>query len=194
MAKKLKKINELDFLNDYENNNISIRTLCKVYGISSTRGSGILKRLGSEKYFENYQKYGSKPWNKGLDKSDSRVAAYSRKLSDVRIKTGRRSGYKTVYVDELEKRVKAHDYVWFKNYGSWPDGKNGEQIHHIDGDKDNNHINNLVLTDVSEHSKIHKEYELVYLKLLKMGLLKFDIEKRGVDWNSFTEMVKKLNQ
>ena len=34
--------------------------------------------------------------------------------------------------------------------------KNNEVIHHIDGDKRNNEISNLLLTTRNEHAKIHK--------------------------------------
>jgi len=193
MAKQLKQINELQFLKDYESREVSIRVLCREYGINSARGTDILKRHNSRKYRIKSARHAGHPvWNKGLSKKDPRVAAYSRKLSDVRVKTGVRSGYQTVFCNELNKRVKLHDYIWWQNTGHWPEGKKGEQVHHIDGDKDNNEFDNLLLTNVTEHSTIHKEYEDVFLRLLRLGVLKFDKVKRGVDWKSFDEMVNLL--
>lgn len=195
MAKKLKEINELELVNYYNHNEISVRSLSLRFGINSARVVDILRKHGSEKYKLNSAKHGHEtPWNKGLDKTDPRIAKSLKLMSDARVKTGIRSGYRTIFVEELNRRIKLHDYVWFKNTGYFPNGKNGEQVHHIDGDKNNNTIENLLLTDVSEHSRIHKEYEDVFFKLLKLGFIKFNKEKRGVDWDSFNEMVKKLEQ
>lgn len=195
MAKKIKQINELELVAYYENNDISVRNLSKKYGINSTRAASILKAHNSKKFKINSARHGhEKPWNKGLNKDDPRIAASLKKMSASRVKTGLRGGYETVFAEELGKRIKLHDYVWFKNTGHLPNGSAGEQIHHIDGDKANNNIDNLLLTNVSEHSRIHKEYEEVFIKLLKLGILRFDIEKRGVDWQSFNEMVDKLKK
>jgi hypothetical protein len=195
MAKKPKTINELELVNFYENNNISVRKLSLLYGINSARCAEILKRRKSRKYAVNSARHGHLiPWNKGKDKSDPRIAASIKKMSHSRLKTGMRSGYQTIFNDILNKRVRLHDHVWHENTGHWPDHKNDEQIHHIDGDKNNNNIDNLLLVGVNEHSRIHKEYELVFLKLLKLNILAFDKKKRGIDWKSFYEMVKKLKK
>jgi hypothetical protein len=193
MAKKLKEINELELVDYYENNEISVRLLSRKFGINSARAADILKQHDSRKYKINSARHGhKKPWNKGLDKTDPRIAKSLKLMSTARVKTGVRSGYQTIFVEELGRRIKLHDYVWFKNTGYLPNGKNYEQVHHIDGDKNNNSIENLLLTNVSEHSKIHKEYEDVFFKLLKLGFIGFNKEKRGVDWDSFNEMVEKL--
>lgn len=38
--------------------------------------------------------------------------------------------------------------------------KKGEVVHHIDGNKTNNNINNLQLMTAKEHSKMHREKEI----------------------------------
>ena len=49
---------------------------------------------------------------------------------------------------------KMHRYVWEVEKGDIPDG---HDIHHIDGDKANNHISNLDCISHSEHSIIHNK-------------------------------------
>ena len=56
-------------------------------------------------------------------------------------------------------------------------GGAGEQIHHIDGNKQNNGIDNLLLCkNVSEHRLIHDSLEKVALELYKKGVIKFNKE------------------
>ena len=70
--------------------------------------------------------------------------------------------------------------MWFKETGIWPDTKNGEQIHHIDGDKLNNKFENLVLVYVAEHTRIHKRYEDLVFKLIKKGYVSFDFSNNNL--------------
>jgi hypothetical protein len=50
----------------------------------------------------------------------------------------------------------------------------GEIVHHIDGDKQNNSMDNLFLTTVAEHNKLHACSESLIFKLVQMGLIKFN--------------------
>lgn len=53
-----------------------------------------------------------------------------------------------------------------------------EIVHHIDGDRLNNDIDNLCLMTMSEHAALHKaEFEIVY-ELLKNGIVGFDRESK----------------
>jgi hypothetical protein len=45
-----------------------------------------------------------------------------------------------------------HRYVWESKFGKIPKGC---LIHHIDGDKDNNKVDNLSLITITEHSRLH---------------------------------------
>lgn len=193
MAKKLKEVNELELVKFYEENEISVRNLSKKFGINSARSAEILKRNRSRKYQINAARHGHEvPWNKGKNKSDNRIAASIEKMSKARLKEVKKDGYKSVFSKELGKAVKEHIYVWFQNTGHWPNSSMGEQVHHINGIKDDNRWENLYLTSVEGHTKIHKEYEEVCCRLLALGLLSFDKEKGCLNWNSFTEMVSKL--
>lgn len=52
-------------------------------------------------------------------------------------------------------------------------------LHHIDGDKLNNEIDNIFLTNsVSEHSKIHGSLQRIAFELFKEGLIGFDINTK----------------
>lgn len=194
----VKKISEstLDLAVDYLlNNKVTFLEVARKFKISTSTLSKTLKNKNIIVDSQRNRK-GRSSWNKGLTKhSDARVAGFAKTLSKVhsthRTKEG---GYKTVYDENLKKAVKIHNKVWFENTGHWPDPKLKEQIHHIDNDAKNNNFDNLFLTDVVEHSKIHKEYEQVFVKLLRLGLLKFDKDKRGIDWDSFDLLIKKLNQ
>ena len=192
MAKKISESIINRAIKYFLSNNVTFIDVCNKYNISTHTFRKYLLQSG-EKYDPQRTRKGKSAWNKGLTKhNDSRVAGFAKTLSSVKVKTNRKDGYEKIYCEELKKAVKIHDYIWFKNTGYWPNSKNGEQIHHIDEDKDNCDFENLLLTTISEHTKIHKEYEQVFVTLLKNGLVKFDKNNRGVDWNSIQELIEKL--
>ena len=54
-------------------------------------------------------------------------------------------------------------------------GGGGEQIHHIDGDKKNNDIKNLILcSGAKDHRLMHGSLEQIAFALVKAGIIKFD--------------------
>jgi hypothetical protein len=54
-------------------------------------------------------------------------------------------------------------------------GNMGEQVHHIDGDKLNNKIDNLELClDTREHRNFHCQLERVALELVRKNVIIFD--------------------
>ena len=67
-------------------------------------------------------------------------------------------------VDGKPHRIRLHTYVWEKHNGPVPEGYD---IHHIDHDKSNNDIENLVAIPESEHRKLHMDerdkLELTYI-------------------------------
>ena len=50
--------------------------------------------------------------------------------------------------------ISKHRYVWMEHYGEIPKGM---IIHHIDGNKFNNSIENLKCITSSEHNKLHRK-------------------------------------
>lgn len=51
-----------------------------------------------------------------------------------------------------------------------------EQVHHIDGDKSNNDINNLWLTNNTDHALAHNSLEFIAFELVRNGAIVFDRE------------------
>lgn len=194
MARKMEKATIDKAIDYFVNNKVRFIDVSRKFGLSTSTLSQHLKKRGITVDSQRTRR-GKPSWNKGKTKhTDSRVAKNAESLSSAKIKTGLRSGYHTVYVSDLKKRVKLHDCVWFENTGYWPNGKIGQQIHHIDGDKNNNAFDNLLLTDVKEHAQIHKQYEEIFFVLYKEGLVLFDKEKRGVDWESLKKLINALKR
>lgn len=67
-----------------------------------------------------------------------------------------KKGYVRIYHNGKSKML--HVLVWEKYFGEVPDGY---QIHHIDGNKTNNDINNLQLVTILEHKRIHEGCKFV---------------------------------
>lgn len=59
---------------------------------------------------------------------------------------------KTGYYHNTVRRERLHRYVWEKEHGNIPPGYD---IHHIDGNKKNNDISNLMMISRSDHASLH---------------------------------------
>ena len=102
-------------------------------------------------------KKGQKPWNDGLNKETNPSL---RKLSDDRMgknnpryKRGYHiwDGYKIL--SNNGNPIEEHRFIWEQTYGKIPQGM---IIHHKNGDRMDNRIENLECLTNSEHIKIHK--------------------------------------
>ena len=100
----------------------------------------------------------------------------------------------------IHKRL--HIYIYEKYNGEIPKGM---QVHHIDHNKDNNEIENLVLLTVEEHRKIHKKEMTEERKQwLRENLNKnarpkaneWHKSKEGIEWHKkhYEEMKDKLHK
>lgn len=58
-----------------------------------------------------------------------------------------------------------------------------EIIHHIDCNKSNNLVKNLLITNLSEHQKLHFQLELLARYLFKEKIILFDLDKRQYYFN-----------
>jgi hypothetical protein len=57
-------------------------------------------------------------------------------------------------------------------------GNMGEQVHHIDGDKLNNDLNNLILcADTREHRLLHCQLEEIAFELVRRGVIIFNTKE-----------------
>lgn len=70
------------------------------------------------------------------------------------------------------RHIREHIFVMETHLGRGL--KKGEVVHHIDGDKTNNSIENLYLTHVAEHNKLHAASEKLVFELVKQGVVVFD--------------------
>jgi hypothetical protein len=101
-------------------------------------------------------KKGDKPWCDGLNKdTDKRL----KKLSENRMGEGNpryirgyfiSNGYKILNLNGTQ--IEEHRYIWEQHNGKIPKGK---FIHHINGNRMDNRIENLQCVTNSEHTKIH---------------------------------------
>lgn len=74
-----------------------------------------------------------------------------------------------------------HRRVMERNIGRKLESK--EHIHHIDGDKINNDLDNLLIVDVSSHRKIHCSLEKCSFELVRSGIIIFDKESNSYKIN-----------
>lgn len=97
-------------------------------------------------------------------------------------------GYKMIKCDGeftksgRQKYKKEHILIYEKYLGrilKTQYGYMGEQIHHIDGDKLNNNLDNLILCEnTREHREMHCQLEKISFELFKKGIIKFDKNKK----------------
>jgi hypothetical protein len=82
--------------------------------------------------------------------------------------------------------------IWQDHYGPIPVDENGRsyEIHHIDGNKKNNHITNLIALSIKDHFEIHfkqGDYLSAHMIAQRMG-------KKFSGWKHKDETRKKLSE
>jgi hypothetical protein len=91
----------------------------------------------------------------------------------------------------MRKRLN-YRWVWEKNFGPIPKDENGVsyQIHHIDGNRANNDLSNLMCISLEEHIEIHKKQKdwasVAFLEQMK--------GRKATGWKHSDETKKKLSE
>ena len=96
--------------------------------------------------------------------------------------------YKRPLKERIDKRKEGDGYITKQGYHLLFDGKNyvpahrlqfadlprTHVVHHIDGDKLNNHMENLLPLSKQAHRKLHGQLEQVSYDLIQAGFIEFD--------------------
>lgn len=82
-------------------------------------------------------------------------------------------------------RVRAHAWVWINQKGEIPKGM---QIHHIDENKSNNNIDNLMIISASDHMKLHMTKERIdlarkWVDIIRPMTKEWHASKEGRQWH-----------
>lgn len=64
-------------------------------------------------------------------------------------------GYRIVWIPELKKQVREHKYLMEQHLGRALD--KSEVVHHINGNKLDNQLENLIVVTRAEHKRIHND-------------------------------------
>jgi len=67
----------------------------------------------------------------------------------------------------------------------------GEVVHHLDGDKSNNHLSNLLLCNHSRHRKLERQLYFIAMGLVRQGLISYNSDE---DRYELTEMFKHMKE
>jgi len=95
-----------------------------------------------------------------------------------------KQGYYLGQVNNQPKRL--HIYIWEKHYGKIP---RGFHIHHLDRDKSNNNINNLIILPRHEHLSFHSSLEeniekaRKSIKIARIKASEWHRSKEGKKWH-----------
>ena len=94
----------------------------------------------------------------------------------------KKTGY---WISTTSPRIRAHVWVWKFNHG---EPKKGFHIHHKDGDKANNNIDNLECITVKEHVSKHKSEErdaanLIHVEKIRPLTKEWHSSSEGLKWH-----------
>ena len=147
---------------------------------------------------ENYHKFTVKELSQMLNRSESGIIGHKHKLG-LNDKYKRTKGnfrlydYKNNYTMIFDKKNNTLTAYHRKVYEDFYNIKltKTQKIHHIDGDKKNNDISNLLLTEnVNEHRKIHAQLEKIAFQLIREKFIIFDKKQKKYIANSNRRLIK----
>ena len=137
---------------------------------------------------ENYCNMTVKELEQHLSRTEKAIRSRKNKLKlnnkydNLREKRGKEyyinsDGYYITYNKELKKYNGSHRVIYEEYNGIKL--KSNQYIHHIDGNKKNNKIENLLLCNgCKEHTLIHKQLETISYQLIQEGYIIFDKNKK----------------
>ena len=91
---------------------------------------------------------------------------------------------KTGYYLNSTLHIRMHRFVWVCEKGEIP---KGYHIHHKDGDKSNNSIDNLELIDAKMHSKLHADQLTDEQREWRRNNLNTNARPKAVEWHKSEE-------
>lgn len=170
----------------------AIRNRLEIIGISLRDLKGIRFESWSEEEDDflrnNYHLMTVKELKKHLDRTEKAIRSrknslgLNNKYGKLRELRGKEyyinsDGYYLSYNKEKKRLSAAHRNIYEESYKIKL--KRTDYIHHIDGNKKNNEISNLLLCNgCAEHTKIHKQLETISYQLIQEGYILFDKDKK----------------
>lgn len=154
MGKPLANVKKEEFIDLYINKKLSGLEIARHFKIGRTTVSRYIKRYGLEpRSISEIRK--NKKWSPSAEQIQKSIAynkAHSGEKSPS-YKGGHinKDGYKVIRKDG--KYYKEHRYIMMQHIGR--ELSRNEDVHHINGNKLDNHIENLQLLTKSEHSQLH---------------------------------------
>jgi len=103
---------------------------------------------------------------------DKRIDSYGY----VQVYVGPPSSQKTISSGYYGGSIREHTMVMEKHLNR--SLVKGEVVHHIDGDKTNNDLNNLQVMTVKEHNNCHAKNDALIMKLFKEGIINYSRENK----------------
>lgn len=94
----------------------------------------------------------------------------------------------------LVHRHRAYHYIYLKDRKKYPLSFEAYDVHHIDGDKTNNKMDNLAVLTPEEHDKAHELLRLFGLTQNELDEIKKKAIKLGMNQNSFEEFMDDFDE
>ena len=166
MKREERLIRDKNVIDEYLSGNLSSNEIMKKYNLKNQTYYDILKRNNIK----------TRSISEGC-KLASKNGIGCRPMQDRRVNS---NGY--VFIRVEGEIILEHIYVCEQFLGRKLN-KN-EVVHHIDGDKQNNNIENLIALTQEEHSKVHMVNVLEVIKEeIKKGFIVFDKNTKEYKWN-----------
>lgn len=106
------------------------------------------------------------------------------RILDRKVNTG---GYILKWDENSKSHILEHRYVYANHYNI--NYNDLQEIHHLDGNKKNNSIDNLIELSNQDHSLLHSQLEDLAFELVRRGQIIFDKKDKKYRLNSAVELI-----